>query len=90
MLCEAIENEVLRLIEVVLILVLMEYALRGGQKPHPHPRTAVLILVLMEYALRGSKRNAMEIFRAVLILVLMEYALRGTGLFCAGCDLNKS
>ena len=38
---------------VVLILVLMEYALRAIQECQPHPLAAVLILVLMEYALRA-------------------------------------
>ena len=36
----------------VLILVLMEYGLRGLDDPRSFTRTRVLILVLMEYGLR--------------------------------------
>ena len=63
----------------VLILVLMEDALRGTQ----FWRVArycygVLILVLMEDALREySKLERRAYIQAVLILVLMEDALRG-------------
>ena len=38
----------------VLILVLMEYGLRGSTATSDHTLWQVLILVLMEYGLRGS------------------------------------
>ena len=45
---------------IVLILVLMEDALRGRRDPQQrHPRT-VLILVLMEDALRGPEQKDFE------------------------------
>ena len=63
-------------IGLVLILVLMEYALRFIFRRNNSVCWRVLILVLMEYALR-SEMQAITVFkRAVLILVLMEYALR--------------
>ena len=61
----------------VLILVLMEYALRAWTHSVIGRNNHVLILVLMEYALRESVvSNAKYLSGYVLILVLMEYALR--------------
>ena len=61
----------------VLILVLMEYGLRGGVKEYIGGLTIVLILVLMEYGLReGRGWQPCPSGRRVLILVLMEYGLR--------------
>ena len=61
----------------VLILVLMEYGLRGDGDRSPilqHPY--VLILVLMEYGLRaGYASPEGNASYNVLILVLMEYGL---------------
>ena len=51
MLCED-DEECLSLIMGVLILVLMEYALRGTTCCYNDYCRSVLILVLMEYALR--------------------------------------
>ena len=60
----------------VLILVLMEYALRDESYSHMYAALTVLILVLMEYALRGLRGFRLLTSVRVLILVLMEYALR--------------
>ena len=61
----------------VLILVLMEYALRVVRDCTHLYAIGVLILVLMEYALRASQATSIVYSEEiVLILVLMEYALR--------------
>ena len=61
---------------VVLILVLMEYALWAQWMYHALMWSRVLILVLMEYALWDIRNvNHRHICSRVLILVLMEYAL---------------
>ena len=61
----------------VLILVLMEYGLRGFKNKYNDKVLGVLILVLMEYGLREDKRVLSLTSEAeVLILVLMEYGLR--------------
>ena len=60
----------------VLILVLMEYALRERIVRVFGNENDVLILVLMEYALRVLLDAAKKGAAVVLILVLMEYALR--------------
>ena len=53
MLCEIVTDAGCCAIDKVLILVLMEYALREGtHKRNWRIRIGVLILVLMEYALR--------------------------------------
>ena len=52
MLCEYNYQYDLLIVSEVLILVLMEYALRGDDVADRFFRTFVLILVLMEYALR--------------------------------------
>ena len=62
----------------VLILVLMEYALRFVKATENTTSLGVLILVLMEYALRFSHLHRLINAAKVLILVLMEYALRST------------
>ena len=60
----------------VLILVLMEYGLRGCNILAIMVVSGVLILVLMEYGLRVKHKHQADRSRAVLILVLMEYGLR--------------
>ena len=60
----------------VLILVLMEDALRDRQTTRYNTALSVLILVLMEDALRAVRRNRKQRGARVLILVLMEDALR--------------
>ena len=60
----------------VLILVLMEDALRGKLFFQCGSIRGVLILVLMEDALRGKLFFQCGSIRGVLILVLMEDALR--------------
>ena len=59
----------------VLILVLLEYALRVYKTIVKANDTGVLILVLLEYALRDNVLPFKKII-FVLILVLLEYALR--------------
>ena len=64
---------------IVLILVLMEYGLRGlGKNAGSSVSLLVLILVLMEYGLRAlaGVRSRCTDAGGVLILVLMEYGLR--------------
>ncbi len=61
---------------MVLILVLVEYALREQLKQYLSERGVVLILVLVEYALREFLQKSFEFAKNVLILVLVEYALR--------------
>ena len=62
---------------MVLILVLLEYALRGGaQTLRRRGCSKVLILVLLEYALREYLWKIVGYYPYVLILVLLEYALR--------------
>ncbi len=64
----------------VLILVLMENALRESLNRAGHQENYVLILVLMENALRAYDLTHIEINKPnVLILVLMENALRDFG-----------
>ena len=62
----------------VLILVLMEYGLRGREDLlRLSLGICVLILVLMEYGLRELHMLHVKVsFGGVLILVLMEYGLR--------------
>ena len=63
----------------VLILVLMEYGLRGHEDDHERrDAQLVLILVLMEYGLREERQLVRypQGHPQVLILVLMEYGLR--------------
>ena len=78
MVCELPLEELLEILQKVLILVLMEYGLRGGDNLLNQEKSRkVLILVLMEYGLRAPVEG--EIWRinpSVLILVLMEYGLR--------------
>ena len=74
MLCEA--NKIHGFVIDVLILVLMEYALREPKKIARLTASQVLILVLMEYALRDGTTSSGHHIILVLILVLMEYALR--------------
>ncbi len=76
MLCEIFLHVQKRRNQRVLILVLMEYALRGIHYESNKGHFSVLILVLMEYALRGVKALIERHAAVVLILVLMEYALR--------------
>ncbi len=76
MLCEQMKRPKYLISILVLILVLMEYALRV-YCCHYIWRSNVLILVLMEYALRDGCGSTILIV-IVLILVLMEYALRDT------------
>ena len=77
MLCEYADHFQLNRLSEVLILVLMEYALRDNTTHERSlKRQSVLILVLMEYALRDSEKVATKWDKMVLILVLMEYALR--------------
>ena len=52
MLCETLEHALKEVPNLVLILVLMEYALRVLGQGHRYGDLRVLILVLMEYALR--------------------------------------
>ncbi len=61
----------------VLILVVMEYALRALDITDKIMSKDVLILVVMEYALRVSCETQGCKSPTVLILVVMEYALRG-------------
>ena len=76
--CEKSQNEqIVALCEKVLILVLVEYALRELANLAGHSfSTKVLILVLVEYALRGDCGLSYAYPGQVLILVLVEYALR--------------
>ena len=60
----------------VLILIIMEYALRQGWGVVERNAVRVLILIIMEYALRQVGSVANRIASAVLILIIMEYALR--------------
>ncbi len=62
----------------VLILVVMEYALRVIRTVVSEVGVGVLILVVMEYALREVSIFSQICKFFVLILVVMEYALRGT------------
>ena len=55
MLCEYADHFQLNRLSEVLILVLMEYALRDSEKVATKWDKMVLILVLMEYALRESQ-----------------------------------
>ena len=69
------------LLRAVLILVLMEYGLRGPKSRLCRVCSGVLILVLMEYGLRDFLYGILgNRVRNVLILVLMEYGLRGSNL----------
>ena len=62
-------------VEIVLILVVMEYGLRRKQVEQGIRWFTVLILVVMEYGLRLTKVIAGD-YKKVLILVVMEYGLR--------------
>ena len=46
-----------RFVNGVLILIVMEYLLRGLVKSSKQPFLKVLILIVMEYLLRGSTRS---------------------------------
>ena len=78
MLFELCRHNIIHNLNLVLILILMEYALWVPRLAQIQPATyTVLILILMEYALweiekiGGSGKNKND----VLILILMEYAL---------------
>ena len=60
----------------VLILVLLDYALRPKVICLFRSSTKVLILVLLDYALRRCPCRLRPYFVRVLILVLLDYALR--------------
>ena len=75
MLSEDVKRKDIVLNDVVLILVLMEYALWARNFEWHRSGVTVLILVLMEYALWVGQEEEWEGRRRVLILVLMEYAL---------------
>ena len=77
MLCELPSGRIILFEVLVLILVLMEYALREAAGLTISAEKVVLILVLMEYALREFLLYFFVFAWGVLILVLMEYALRG-------------
>ena len=77
MLCEWNTGSLSHLVRTVLILVLMEDALRDKAAYLVNHKDKVLILVLMEDALREPKLcSLMHLVIEVLILVLMEDALR--------------
>ncbi len=75
--CEVCMDEIDYDHDFVLILVLVEYALRDAEFFNGgYYRRVVLILVLVEYALRGKHFASIGTNKKVLILVLVEYALR--------------
>ena len=76
MLCEWLTRKGIDEQEWVLILVLMEDALRVGHNDRLQRGSIVLILVLMEDALRAGGMDLLAHQKRVLILVLMEDALR--------------
>ena len=76
MVCEQLLSSLWRPQVRVLILVLMEYGLRGKMAVLEERLESVLILVLMEYGLRaGYASPEGNASYNVLILVLMEYGL---------------
>ena len=78
MLSDRVQNSLQRLYSQVLILVLLDYALRlSPGLIIPHQVLLVLILVLLDYALRHMVAQAIGVAKLkVLILVLLDYALR--------------
>ena len=60
----------------VLILVLVEHALRARSYSWQDPQLHVLILVLVEHTLRGKGKQVYPLTSSVLILVLVEHTLR--------------
>ena len=62
----------------VLILIVMEHALRATERARLlYEHETVLILIVMEHALRAAKQIDMLLMKeSVLILIVMEHALR--------------
>ena len=63
---------------IVLILVFVEFTLRGWTDGLSSPQCWVLILVFVEFTLRGSIKKGDGSKASVLILVFVEFTLRGT------------